>query len=277
MLGVAYFIYGQSKVPLAPWEVAAAGACVALGAVLGVMPFILEYRATSRWIDASAVGAAADKIRNLETIAEQIHGAANLWENAHLQSEKVSGAAQEISERMNAELKDFKEFLKKANDSERATLRLEVDKLRRAEAEWLQMLVRILDHVYALYAAAERSGQQQLIAQISQFQNACRDTVRRAGLVPFVAAVSEPFNAERHKWADGETPDEGSIVAETLATGFTFQGKLIRPALVRLQQAEQPAEEPPEAQTAEQTDAPSDTPAEAGDDQSDLPLQPAQS
>lgn len=276
MLGMGYFIYWQGKIPLDRWETAASAACVALGALLGVTPFILEYRAISRWIDASAVGAAAEKLKNLETIAAQISGAANHWENAHLQSEKVSGAAQEISERMNAELKDFKEFLKKANESERATLRLEVDKLRRAEAEWLQMLVRILDHVYALFVAAERSGQQELITQIGQFQNACRDTVRRVGLTPFIATPSEPFDAERHKWADGETPADGATVSETIATGFTFQGKLIRPALVRVKQdqLQPPQEEQPAPETVNE---PVVVETVTRDDQPDVPLQPTQS
>lgn len=255
MLGMAYFIYWQGKVPLDRWEVAAVATCVGLGALLGVLPFILEYRAVSRWIDSSAVGTAADKIQNLETIASQISSASNLWENAHLQSEKTTGAAREISERMNAELKSFKEFLEKANESEKTVLRLEVDKLRRAEVEWMQILVRIMDHVFALFVAAERSGQQQLVTQISQFQNACRETARRIGLVPFTGAASEPFDAERHKWADGETAAEGAIVSETLATGFTFQGKLIRPALVRVQQTQTSQEEQPDTDTpGDQTD-----------------------
>jgi len=44
------------------------------------------------------------------------------------------------------------------NDSEKTTLRLEVEKLRRGELEWLQALVHILDHVFALHTAAMHSG-----------------------------------------------------------------------------------------------------------------------
>ena len=58
-------------------------------------------------------------------------------------------------------------------------VRLEVEKLRRAEGEWLQVLVRVLDHVYALHLGALRSGQPNLIEQLSNFQNACRDAARR--------------------------------------------------------------------------------------------------
>ena len=124
------------------------------------------------------------------------------------------------------------------NDNEKAALRLEVEKLHRGEVEWLQVLVRILDHVFALNAAAARSGQPRLAEQITQFQNACRDAARRIGLMPFAAAPDEPFDAERHQAVDMESePPAEAVVAETVGAGFTFQGRLLRPALVRLREA----------------------------------------
>jgi hypothetical protein len=74
-----------------------------------------------------------------------------------------------------------------------------------------------------------------LIGQLTQFQHACRDAARRVGLVPFVPDPAEPFNPERHQWADGKTPPDGARVAEVLAAGYTFQGRRLRPALVRVQ------------------------------------------
>jgi molecular chaperone GrpE (heat shock protein) len=136
---------------------------------------------------------------------------------------------------MAAEVREFTEFMQKANDGEKATLRLEVEKLRRAEGDWLQVLVHLLDHVHALHTGATRSGQPRLIEQLTNFQNACRDTARRVGLVPFAAAAGEAFDAKRHQLVNGEEmPANGAVIGETLATGFTFQGRLVRPALVRV-------------------------------------------
>ena len=70
---------------------------------------------------------------------------------------------------MAAEVREFSEFMQKMNDSEKAALRLEIEKFRRGEGEWLQVLVRILDHVFLLHAAAARSGQPKLAEQIAQF------------------------------------------------------------------------------------------------------------
>ena len=94
--------------------------------------------------------------------------------------------------------------------------------------------MRILDHVYSLHVAAVRSGEAKFAEPITQFQNACRGTARRLGLTPYVAEPDEPFNAERHQVASGqEKPADGWVVTETIATGYTFQGKILRPALVR--------------------------------------------
>ena len=130
------------------------------------------------------------------------------------------------------------------NDSEKATLRLEVEKSRRGETEWLQVLVHILDHIFALHGAAVRdSGQSQVVNQIAHFQNALPHAVASnwSGGV-WLPAPGEPFNAERHQVVDGkEKPSADAVVAETIAAGYTFQGKLFRPAMVRLREKDSPA------------------------------------
>ena len=57
---------------------------------------------------------------------------------------------------------------------EKAHLRLEVEKLRRGETERLQIIIHVLDHVFALFQAAEHSGHPDLIDQLGHFQKACR-------------------------------------------------------------------------------------------------------
>ena len=234
MLGLAYFIYYESKLPLGHWEMIACGVCATLGALLGVLPFILDYRAVNKAIQAGALGAVSEKIQNLESLAAQISSATNHWENVQLQAEKISGTAAEITERMAAEVRDVTESMRKLSESERATLRLEVEKLRRAETDWLQVLVHMLDHVYALHSGAARSGQPRLIEQLTHFQNACRDAARRVGLSPFAAKPGDTFDAQRHQTTTTEAPPAGATIAENLAPGYTLQGRLIRPALVRV-------------------------------------------
>jgi molecular chaperone GrpE (heat shock protein) len=234
LLAAAYFIVLHEPKPSAHWEIPAA--CVALGAILGCLPFILDYLAIVKTIEASALGSITEKIQNLEKLAGQISSATSEWTNAQTQAEKTSAGAKEISDKMAEEVQQFTAFMQKMNDSEKSALRLEVEKMRRGEAEWLQVLVRILDHIFLLHAAAARSGQPKVAEQVSQFQNACRDAARRIGLTPFVAAPDEPFIAERHQTVDESKPPADAVVAETVGAGFTFQGKLLRPALVKLRE-----------------------------------------
>lgn len=249
LLGLAYFIYSQSALPLHRVEIAAIVLCVALGAAFGALPFLSEYSAIVKLAQGENLASAVSQIQNAEQIADQISSATNHWQTAQDAADKTTKAAKEIAVGMAAELKGFSEFMQRANESEKATLRLEVEKLRRAETEWLQILMRMLDHVFALHTAAVRSEQPSVIKQIDVFQNACRDAARRAGLVPFIAAPAEPFDDQRHQLFEGDAKAAAGVpVEETLATGYTFQGRLLRPALVRLQNQAADAESTEAAQ-----------------------------
>jgi molecular chaperone GrpE (heat shock protein) len=235
LLGLVFFIYVQGRSPLGHWEILACVLCILSGAVLSVLPFLLEYRAFVRLTEATDLTAAMAQFKNLEQLAAQIGYSTNQWQVVRESADKTANAARDIAAGMAAEVKGFNEFLQRANESEKATLRLEVDKLRRAEGEWLQVLVRMLDHIYALYQAAVRSRQPGIAEELGKFQNACHDAARRVGLTPFVAVPAEPFDAQRHQLLEGDSaPATNAAVDETIASGYTFQGRLLRPAVVKL-------------------------------------------
>jgi molecular chaperone GrpE (heat shock protein) len=266
LLLVAYSTYYQSKVAIGPWQLSFACLCVTAGACFGILPFVLEYRSAEKLSEAGALTTVVAQIQNVEKVAAQIRSATGQWQTVQEQAHKTADLAKGIAERMATEAKAFTEFMQRANDSEKATLRLEVDKLRRAEKDWLQVLVRMLDPIYALHQGAVRSGQPNLAGQVGSFQDACRDAARRVGVTPFIAQESERFDAQRHQLVDEQikAPPADAIIAETIATGYTFQGKLIRPALVRLRNG---AEE--EAMSAERG-------ASTAAEQNQLPLEAAE-
>jgi molecular chaperone GrpE (heat shock protein) len=247
MLGFAYFFILRAPQSMHHWEFAAA--CVAFGAMVSLIPFYLDYRAMEKALEVNALGGVAEKIQNLDTLSAQINAVTNRWEiiQGTLQADvgKTSAAAKQIADKMTEEVRQFNEFMQKMNDTEKTTLRLEVEKLHRGETEWLQVLVRILDHVFALHTAAVRTGEAKFAEPITNFQNACRETVRRIGLTPFTAVPDEKFNAELHQIAGSkEKPPAGTVIAETVGVGYTFQGKLLRPALVRVREANSIAAKP---------------------------------
>jgi molecular chaperone GrpE (heat shock protein) len=254
LLIVAAAVICRAAHPVSQTDIALAIGSIALGALLGCLPFILEYRATKKLVELNAVATVAEQLHDLKKYSAQIAAATDQWalvqENTKGNAEKTAAAAREIAERMATEIREFNDFQVKLNDTEKAALRLEVDKLRRTESEWLRVVARILDHIFALHNAAARSGQPELVEQINQFQNACHDAAHRVGLVPFVAAAGEEFDIERHRARGVEHPPTDGVVAETLAPGLTFQGRLVRPALVNLQGPTTPAD----AATATETE-----------------------
>jgi molecular chaperone GrpE (heat shock protein) len=256
LLGLAYVVYAQVRLPLSVGAGCLMVGCGLAGAVLSVIPYVLEYRAAVRMAESGSLVSTVAEIRSLEMIAAQIAAATARWQVVQEHSASTVGAAKEISQKMAAEAAAFSEFLQKANDAERINLRLEVEKLRRLENDWLQVLVRQLDHTFALYKAAERSGQAGLVEQMGLFQNSCRESARRVGLVPLVPTAGEPLDPHRHRLSDPDAqPPADARVGEVVATGFTYQGRLIRPAMVVPQSvatedsatpAEEAAEEPQE-------------------------------
>ena len=209
--------------------------CVVAAFAFAVMPCVIEYQTLVKLSEADRLTDTVTQINRIEEAAEMVQHATGLWQGVQEHSGKTVTAAKELTERMTAEAKSFTEFIRKSNDSEKATLRLEVDKLRRAESDWLQVLVRLMDNVYALHQAAVRSGQSNVTEQLGRFQNICRDATRRIGLTPFEAAPDEPFDKEKHQVLETTDPlAEDARVVETLATGYTFQGQVLRLPLVRL-------------------------------------------
>lgn len=263
LLAAAAFVATQSAPPLTPVVAALVVLAVAAGAVLAVLPFALEHRAAAGAAQTVRLTEALERMRALEAVAAGVTAATTHWQVIQDQSSRTATAAREVAEQMATEAKAFADFMRKANDSEKATLRLEAEKLRRNEAEWLQVVVRIMDHVFALHQAAVRSGKTPVIEQISHFQAACRAIARRMGVVPVEAAAGETFDAQRHRTAtDDGTAPAGARVTGTLASGVSFQGRLIRPVLVAVENAAQ-AERTEPATSASPEDAPEAQP-EAG-------------
>lgn len=247
LLGLALWIVNAQPHPLSPVPLALVVACVATAAFLGVWPFRLEFATAEKLTESNQLTTAVTEIQKLEAVAAQIRAATGQWQTVQEHSTRAIGAAKEIGDRMATEAKAFGDFMQKANDSEKAHLRLETEKLRRVETEWLHTVIRLLDHVYALHQAAVRSGHRNVIQQLSSFQDACRDITRRVGLTPLEAIAGETFDGEKHQLIDGQaSPPDGALVEDTLATGYSFQGQILRRTLVSLQQTA-PVEEQPAA------------------------------
>jgi molecular chaperone GrpE (heat shock protein) len=208
----------------------------AFAAWISIVPWLKEHEASVHLNESSNLKGTLEQIKGLEKVADLIRQSNAQWQGVQEASSRTVASAREITDRMRAEAEEFMKFLANAHDQERAGLRLEVEKLRRMEGDWIKVSVQMLDHVYALFRAAVRSGQQNLIGQLSQFQNACRDVARRMGLAPFMPEIGENFDARAHQLTDPQSvPAGGARILDVLAPGFTYQGQMLRRSLVLLE------------------------------------------
>jgi len=224
----------------------------AYGAYICITPWLVEFKAHTRHLENETLADAMDQLKRLEDVGARVQSATASWQAAHDSAARVTAVAREIEDKIRVDMKDFTEFAERVNNEEKNHLKLEVEKLRRTEGDWLQVTARLLDHTFALHQAALRSGQPNVITQTTNFQNACRDSIRRMGLAVFQPAPGDPFDARGHQTdkPDAEVP-AGALIAEVFATGFTYQGQLLRRALVRVAMPEAaPAEIAPTEETA---------------------------
>jgi len=234
LLAAAATLVGVGARPLRVWEMVAVTVCVALGGWLAVLPFLKEYELSARFAETNRLAETTAKLRDLELLADRIAGATGQWQTVQESAGRTAELARGIVDRLAREAESFAGAVSRTADGDKQTLKLEVEKLRRAETEWLQAVGRVMDHIHALHVAAVKSGQPNLVAQMERFHGACREALRRVGFTALAASPDEPFDPRKHQTADGARPPEGARVDETLAPGYVYQGHLLRPIIVKL-------------------------------------------
>ena len=235
LLLMAWLVYYESdpNTPFNGLEAFWCFACVAAGAWVMVLPYLREFQAKADLTEASELAASVEKISSLEALTKQVENATEQWLHVEDRANEINATSKEIAGKINAEAREFTEFLQNANDTEKKHLRLEVDKLNRAQVDWVKVVTGMLDHVFALNQAGRQSGQVKLIRQLDNFQIACRDVARRVGVVTHEPKPDECFDGEKHQLRDPEAePESGAKIIGIAAQGLTHQGQMLRKTIV---------------------------------------------
>ena len=139
-VGLALLLLRQGHKPLLWWEAMLLIACAAAAAGCGVLPFLRRDEDEQALAQARLLADSVSQLQKLDQVAAQVLGATNQWREYEQHAADSVAAAKAVSDSVAAESHALREFLQKVNDSEKAHLRVEAEKLRRAEAEWLQVL-----------------------------------------------------------------------------------------------------------------------------------------
>lgn len=236
LCGVAALIFSRMGTIEGGSDAALAAGClvaVALGAWASLTPWLRQYDAQAAQAESAMLKDTLSQIEDLQAVGRQVQAANVSWQTVQDSASQIVTSCQTISQRMAAEAAGFRKFFENVNEQEKGALRLEVEKLRRMEGDWLQAVVRMMDHTHALHGAGMKSENPNLIAQLTQFQTHIRDAARRLGLNAFAPEPGDYFDERLHQPLDGSTPaGPDKRVDEIRAFGYTYQGQLIRKALV---------------------------------------------
>jgi len=234
-IGLGYWISTLIQGEPESWQIISIVVCAVFGTGFAVAPFYFEYRAEAKAVEIAQLTSVAKEVNKMENVAAQISEATENWEAVQEQSTQTAKLAEEIAQGIAASVKEHDAFMAQAGNEEVGALKLEVEKLRRAEVDWVNTLVATLDLVYRLERSAVASGKEQFIRTMGQFQGQCRDTARRVGLVAFEAENGVPFDSDQHALPPEDSPKDGVKVVETRLPGFRLQGKVVRKPLVAVE------------------------------------------
>ncbi len=233
LLGTAVVIVMMADRPMNAWEISAVVVCVAAAASFMVYPFRKLIDFELRQAGSEKLHDAVQRIRTVESLAARIESVTSHWMEIEKKAEHSLDKSEDISREMIEEADSFREFIKNAQSEETQHLRLMVEKLRKAEKDWVHIIMAMMDHSIALRWAAEKSGNANLAAQIGNFHAQLIEITRQIGLLPFEPQPGDSFDSEIHQLMDSESnASEGTSIKSVRSAGYRFRGVVLRRALV---------------------------------------------
>ncbi|HEY8995288.1 MAG TPA: hypothetical protein VIM71_11540 [Lacunisphaera sp.] len=211
LLTTAFIIVFFAKDPYAPLPFVSAVLCVVLAAIIGLIPFLIDYAADSAEYVQAERGRVTEQVQRLHAAGESLARAAAQIKAVEEAVHKTAHAAENLPYRMQEKLAEFNEALAEKDTEEREALERELDELRAANAgnlkavaekiakattEWTSLETA---HRKQLAAAQDASAKlnEQLQAALAQLDTRIADLKKAATAVPapVAAAIASPVAA----------------------------------------------------------------------------------
>lgn len=162
LLATAYFIASQARAPLNGLPLACVAACVICGALLAIIPFLLNYTQARDAALAERQNEIAALAQTTATSAEQLGIAvAGLNTIAELAAKNLK-TAEHLPHKLQEKINEFKTQLNEVAVTENETLAQEINTLRTAETERLETALASIRKTAAEISAAETQHRKQL-------------------------------------------------------------------------------------------------------------------
>lgn len=164
LLLTAFIIVYFAKNPYAPVPLISTVACIGLAAVIGLVPFLIDYAADSAEYVQQERARIADQVQRLNAASESLARAAAQIKAVEEAVHKTAHAAENLPYRMQEKLAEFNQQLATSEDEEKERLTEELATLRQGESERLATIADKIGKATAELATIEAAARKQLAA-----------------------------------------------------------------------------------------------------------------
>ncbi len=164
LLLTAFVVVFFAKNPYAPLPFVTAVLCVVIAAIVGLVPFFVDYSAKYDEYVQAEQSRVAEQAQRLHAATETLTRAAAQIKAVEEAVHKTAHAAENLPYRMQEKLAEFNETLATKETEEREALERELDELRAANSDQLKAVADKLAKATAEWSALEGAGRKQLAA-----------------------------------------------------------------------------------------------------------------
>jgi len=175
-------IFFNDKNPYAPVPLICAVLCVMLAAVVGLVPFLVDYAADSAEYVQKERVRADEQVQRLHTAGESLARAAAQIKAVEEAVHKTAHTAENLPYRMQEKLAEFNAALAQKEEGDQESLEQELADLRAANSEQLRAVADKIQKAAADWATLEAATRKQFTAaeaSLAKIQNAATDTAAK--------------------------------------------------------------------------------------------------
>jgi len=182
LLLTAFLIAYFAKNPYAPLPFITAVLLVAAAAVVGLVPFLIDYAADSAEYVQQERARVSDQVQRLHAAGESLARAAAQIKAVEEAVHKTAHAAENLPYRMQEKLAEFNEALAEKEESDREALEQELAELRSTNSDKLKAVADKIAAATAEWTALEAATRKQLSAAetaLAKIQGVAGDTATK--------------------------------------------------------------------------------------------------
>jgi len=218
LIAAFIIVFFNAQNPYAPLPFVSAVVCVVLAAVIGAVPFLIDYAADSAEYVQQERLKTEEQVQRLHAATESLARAAAQIKAVEEAVHKTAHAAETLPYRMQEKLAEFTSALAETEDRDRESLEEELEELRAGNGEHLKAAAEKIHQVTADWTALEAASRKQLAAAeaaAAKLQHAAADLMAKCE--SRIASSLRSLEANPARVADAP-PHPAAVMASSMTS-----------------------------------------------------------